>query len=50
MDTKQLALYIGALTILVNLVLSFSGFTSTVSCTVTGVLEKAYAATFDMVE
>ena len=43
MDTKSIALLVTVSTVLVNLILAYSGVTSTISCTVTSAIEQAYA-------
>lgn len=47
MDTRQIALLIAAVTALVNILLGYSGVTSTVTCTVSSLVEQVYAAALD---
>lgn len=49
MDSKQIALSVALVTVLVNCILAFSGITHTVSCTVASGVANAYAAVAEVV-
>lgn len=50
MNIPRHAAIVAAVTLLANLLFAYTGVTSTLSCTVTSVLNQVYAASLDMVE